>query len=199
MPLPATDTFVGAAGALAGSWTQQLLNPAVTLNRDGSGHATPSAFGTLDTTAWWNADTFPADQYSQLVVVVSGNGSIEALVRASGAVAASDNCYIFYISGTAGCGFEKYLNGTVTALGTNATNNAVSDIIRLEVIGNVLTAKKNGAFIANQIDASIATGSAGIGIFVGTGTLPSITTWEGGAIVPTPCNEPSVIIQQRRG
>ena len=79
MSLPATENFTGVAAALSGSWTQQLTD---TVNKNGSGVGVGSA-SSGEPAAFWNADVFSADQYSQFKVIsglASGSSYAEVLV-----------------------------------------------------------------------------------------------------------------------
>jgi hypothetical protein len=184
MALPATEAFAGAAGALGASWTQQSQFANVNVN--GSGLGTPSAMANgVDTLAFWNADAFGADQYAQIAVkgFNAGSSYVGVGVRQKDVTDTAMDGYTFSTDGTTGAGhteIAKYVNGTRTALKAVATTFAVNDVIRVEVSGTTITAKKGTTTLDSTIDASLATGSAGIDLYWDFSTAPTADDWEGG-------------------
>lgn len=176
MALPALDSFNRADGGLGSNWTDQGADSALTIisNQVHSGGAYAFAF--------WNADTFAADQYSQCVCV-TGNSFSGPSVRASG-TGGSRSAY-FLDSSVAGTTIRKQVAAAETVLKTIA-NPAVNDVVRLEVSGSTLTIKYNGTTIDTTTDASLTSGSAGIVCYNG-GTSERVDDWEGGNLgtVPT--------------
>jgi hypothetical protein len=178
MSLPATENFTGAAGAISGSWTQESTT---TVDRDGVGAYT-CANASDDALAWWNADSFNNDQYSQVQITAgtpaSGN-TIGAAVRASGA-GATRNHYVLQTSD----GLWKCINNNWTNIfgekGTDGETWAIGDIVRLEITGTGWVAKHNGVQYNSGTDASLASGAAGCHTF-GGGNIRG-DNWEGGNI-----------------
>lgn len=184
MSLPASETFVGAAGALSGSWTQQAS--VRTIDRDGAGLAMLSAAEpNAEYFAFWSADVFGADQYSQAVPksLTSDIGYCEVSVRMSGTQAVR-NGYLIYTDGVNGPGhtdifkFVAGVGSTLSSLG--AANFAVDDVMRIGAIGTGLAAYNDGVSVGSATDASLTDGAAGVGFYWGEGTPPKLTTWEGG-------------------
>lgn len=188
MALPATEAFGAAAANLPNPpWTQQRTTRRV--NTDGSGHGLQDADDAAgDVLAFWNADTFGADQYSQIQInslVVGGGGcSANASVRASGSGDAAWNAYDWYtnlVSGAGNTELAKVVSGTATVLRNYATTFVATDTVRLQVVGQVLTAFKNGISIGTQSDAALSSGAAGCGTFRNGATV-TIDNWQGDTI-----------------
>lgn len=160
MALPVTDAFPGGGfsaslNAYNANWTN-LLNA---IAKQTSNDVYPNS-GSNESCAYRNDETFNNDQYSQLVLVaVSAGAYIGPAVRSAGGA----GYYTWYASGS-----DRYLakvtsGGTFTAIYSDATDGAVSDLYRLEVSGTSLTAKVNGGTVTTQTDATYASGSGGIG------------------------------------
>lgn len=172
MALPATDDFTGnQSDPLSANWT----------TLDGSwviGVNTANNASSQGNAAYWNADTFNDDQYSQCTV--SGAGSSNGggpgvrMAATRGYIAVVDSSS--QISVYAWTGDEGY-----TLLGSAFTGLtlAESDVIRLEVSGTTLTLKQNGASLGTRTDSNYSSGSAGI--FAYQLNLPvALDDWEGG-------------------
>ena len=183
----ATETFTGSAAALSGPWTQQ--RSAGTVNKNGAGAGIGSV-NAKDLHAFWNAATFNNDQYSQLRIaggLTSYTQYAIVLVRASGAGDAADNNYAFATDGSSGAGhtdLSKNINGTQTILRNFATTFAAGDVMKIDIVGTLITCYKNGVALGTYTDASLASGSPGIGMY---GSTVTIDDWEGnslGAVSP---------------
>src|SRR5690348_2523332 len=166
MSLPATDNFNRAAGNLSGAgknwtvtpnatdsnWNINIDGATVNGRRDGSG---------LPSAVYWNADSFPNSQYSQVKISTVGSGGTfyqgVAVRIATGA--ASFYCVTVLDSNTV---LDKMVSGVQTNISSVATGFANGDILRLEVVGTVLTVKKNGVAILTGTDATLTGGSAGL-------------------------------------
>lgn len=154
MALPVSDNFNRAA--LGANWTITSGN----FSMPGSTAAMANALGG-HSGAFWNADTFAADQYAEIVISnasYDGYMGVEVRVNTGGA----DTRYFYH-----GSLFEQTLGklvaGVYTQLGNTTVNPfANGDVIRLEVSGTTLTAKQNGVVRFSVTDASIGSGQTGI-------------------------------------
>lgn len=183
MALPATEDFTGTAGNLSASWTQQRTTRR--LQRNGSGVGIQDATDASDVNAFWNADTFANDQYSQLVLVDRGDGAFGVTVRAANTGDSAWDAYEFYTDTISGGGHTELaviVNGASTVLRSYATTVAAGNTIKLDVVGTTLTAYKNGVSLGTQSDSTYSSGSAGINSWSGNTTRPTFDNWEGGNI-----------------
>ena len=178
-----TESFTGASGALANPpWRQQRTVGAV--GRNGSGLGIGSV-NSKDLHTFWNAVAFTNDQYSQVRIAGGLAPSTQyaiVLVRASGVGDAADNNYAFATDGASGLGhtdLSKNINGTQTILRNFATTFAAGDVMKMAVVGSLITCYKNGVSIGTYSDASLASGSPGVGMY---GSTVTIDDWEGGSI-----------------
>lgn len=186
MSLPASDAFTGT-GALSASWTVQLGSPSrssdVFIGTGGS-----------ESTAKWNADTFANDQYSQCVLA-SGQNWGGPSVRCS--AAGSD---MYWYVGSAGAGvLYKRVSGGYTSLG--AINIAAGHTAKLEAVGTTITLYDNGVSAGAATDSGLASGSAGLGVYIGNS--PTLDDWQGdnvgGAAGPTAAQMIGIFDQQLSG
>lgn len=183
MALPATDIFnnTGASPVAlttySGSWTYST-GTAVVDNAADNVYPTTSGneFG-----AFWNADTFGADQYAQATLSTLTSGvAVGVAVRA----ATGGTYYGCYFEGTTYYLFRVNA-GTWTQLATGTQAWTDGDTLRLEVSGTspcALVMKRNGTQFGstyNDSDAArITSGAAGISAY-GDNTTPRIDNWEG--------------------
>ena len=139
-----------------------------------SNTATPT--GASRNSAFWNANTFSADQFSQMTITTIGN-HIGAAVRATAGgndYSCDENTTTLFLLKLAG-GTE----GTLTSVGVTGANG---DIIRAEVQGNQISCFQNGVLkIGPFTDNSYATGQPGIYSFSNTTALDN---WSGGNLHP---------------
>lgn len=161
MALPATDAFTGTDGTqlttYSANWTLQLGDFDIQSNA-----LAPDSLANSDSLACWTADTFNADQYSQIkiVAVSTAPASIGPAVRvASGATTA----YLLFHS-SAAWELWKVVAGTWTKINNGASRTLqVNDVLRLEISGTTLTVKINGVAQGSPTtDSDIASGYAGL-------------------------------------
>jgi hypothetical protein len=180
MALPAFEPFTGD-GALA-NWTQQATLD--TLVRVGGQGATNSV---QDAMAYWNADVFAADQYSQFVVKAKDPALkyYGPVVRASGIGDALRNGYLALDNvSTGNVELWKLVAGSFTQLKVVAQVVVANDVPRIEVQGTTIVMKLNGVQIGTSTtDSSLATGSAGVYIL---DHQTRIDDWEGGNLGGAP-------------
>lgn len=168
----ATDNFNTADDGLSANWT--LISGHVF--RVYSFSVTPGEAAQVEF-AFWNADTFTANQYSQLVVAAVGAGGT-AVGPAVRIAAATKTGYIVHWDDTV-ITLYRAVADVYTPLGTS-TAPSVSDLIYVEANGTQITVKKNGGTIIGPVtDAIIATGQPGISGY-DNGNLNRGDDWEGG-------------------
>jgi hypothetical protein len=162
MSLPASDNFNRAdtypTPDLGANWTNQANGPAIFSNQ-----AIGTGSGATNGLAFWNADSFAADHYSQATVVTQD--FMGPSVRASGTGGAS-NAYFAFIYPTFGWRIYKMVAGTVTLLLDKADGSAGTfangDVMKFSAVGTTLTVYKNGTSLGSTTDASLSSGSAGL-------------------------------------
>ena len=185
-PMTYAEAFTGAAGALSVPWTQQRTSG--TMNRNGAGLGIGSV-NAKDLFAFWNANTFGNDQYSQVRIaggLSSGSQYVQIIVRASGTGDGSYKNYLFYTDGLAGAGHTevaKNINGTQITFKSFATTFATGDAIKISAVGTTITCYKNGIALGTITDSSLPSGSPGVGVY---GNGVTVDDWEGGSVITTP-------------
>jgi len=181
-----TEAFSGAAGALTATWTQQRTQG--TVNRNGSGVGIGTVNG-LDLFAYWSGNTFNADQYSQARIaggLVNNAQLVEVIVRARGTGDTNYSNYSFYTDGVGGnwhTEVDKVINGTWISLKSFAVSFTTGDIIKISVVGTTITCYKNGVALGTVTDASLSSGSPGVGVY---GNTVTVDDWEGGSLITAP-------------
>lgn len=177
MSLPATDNFNRADGALGANWTTVPGKSAIAISGN---TAAASAVDPSMCAAYWNADTFSADQYAQVTRIFGAQGDDNwPIVRASISAAT------FYRVDTSNYitksvnGVESYVGAVFSGFAASTTSG---DVIRLAVVGNVLTLYKNGVSQGSRTDSSspITSGAPGMFLWVGSTTTNYLDNWEGG-------------------
>lgn len=184
MALPATDAFTAASDAAlqtySANWT---ISAGAFQVLAASDVVCPFGWG-VESGAFWNADTFAANQYAQgaLTGIINASASIGVAVRA----ASGGNYYGLYYSASGGGSLWlfKVVSGAWSELGAayGLGTWSVGDVLRLEVEGTTLTPKRNGVLIAaigTKTDSSLSSGAAGI---CGYDALSecNLDNWEGG-------------------
>ena len=180
MSLPANDPLQSGSTQVlttySANWTF-ALHSNISVNATG-------AFGTNanDVGAFWNADSFPNDQYAQVTLTGSAAGAyLGVIVRAS--VVGGGQYYAFRASrGDSTYQVGYWVGGVFTSnfSGTVTRTFADNDVIRLAVVGATLTAYHNGVSIFSTTDSNLTSGSAGINTAAGAGP-PFMFNWQGGA------------------
>ncbi len=190
--LPATDSFLRTDTTLGSNWT--ATSGAITewtLNAiTGASPSSPSNFEE----AYWNADSFGNDQYSQAVIKRGTAGTEGVAVRMS----AGYNGYRATLFGGSGCSITKDVSGSGTDIGSCSVTWTDGHTLKIEVIGTAITVYDNGASIGTATDSALASGSAGIVGFQDAGT--NLTNWEGGNTGAPPSSfVPAIINAPIRG
>lgn len=195
-PLPAfariiaTDNFNRADGGLGANWTtaNSKEDPAIVSNQVQDSSNT----GTTNAGAFWSANTWPDDQYSQIQIVAALNNNNNRagllLRQASGA----NTFYDFLIRGplgaTANFQLLKTVAGSTTLLSSGTVTFNANSYARAEVRGRDLAFYIDGILQSSLSvsDTAIANGSAGFQVRVENGGALSnaiVDNWEGGDFV----------------
>jgi hypothetical protein len=164
MSLPATDNFAGT-GALSGSWTVQEGTPA----RVGG----VCQNGATQGTAFWNADAFNNDQYSQCIVDV--NNWKGPSVRNSADTGANTDQYWWVSSISSGVVYLRVNAGFTSLFSANCASGSLA---KMTATGTTIEVFDNGVSQGTATDATLGSGSAGVGTYA-SGTADD---WEGGNI-----------------
>lgn len=174
--LPASDSFVaGSDQALttysaswtyaAGAWQVSAADGAVGPNSSDN-----------EVGAFWNADSFSANQKSTVIIGrIAAGASVGPGVRMS-----SGNYYGAY-SDTSDSYLFKVVSGTWTQLDIDTAWSA-SDSVELSVVGTTLTVKVNGTTTMTATDSSLSSGAAGITGYGNSWSLANISSWTGDSI-----------------
>lgn len=173
MSLPATDNFNrGAQADLGANWTfaynsahTQALNNAVGDN------------GGDYNIAYWGADSFGNDQYSQFLYKTGAFNGVACRVSGSGGTRTG----YYVLTGISGSRLAKVVNGTITDLiasGSLANPND-GDTVKITAVGTTVEVFYAGVSQGSVTDSSIASGSAGLIFFGNTATADD---WEGGNV-----------------
>lgn len=183
MALPATDDFTDTDGTAltshSASWTNSVGAFLVV------GNALRCNAG-VDSIAFWNADSFDADQYAQCVVSgLAGTAWTGLAVRAS----AGGNGYLVYWDAATGY-IGKFVSGTWTQLGATFTVPTAGQTVKLTAEGvnpTTLTLYYDDSSQLTRTDSDLDSGAAGVS---GYGTnqfvAAAIDDWEGGDLVAAP-------------
>jgi hypothetical protein len=170
----ATDNFNRANGHLGTHWKIVAGNSAPQIL---SLQVHPGAVG-QDSYAYYRGARWSADQWALITLKTSVGAFGKAagpIVRAS---PSANTMYLFHAEGVIGGGttvleIRKCLAGVYTTLATTGEHASVNtgDVLYLQVIGSVLTAKHNGVIVLVANDKTIVGGNAGIGVFSDTGAV----------------------------
>lgn len=172
----ATDNFNRANGGLGANWTQSpsLGALAITSNQVTGPSSTAGA-------AWWNADAFNDDQYSQITLSDLVDDAPEVIVRHQ---ASESDFYSAQVQvGNQQVAYRRWNDGTPTQIGTSGGGSAPwvdGDTVRLEVTGTSLQAFRNGAAIGSPVtDSTYTSGAPG---FYVLDNQDKVDDWIGGPI-----------------
>lgn len=188
MTLPASDAFTTGANAnltsYSANWTM-AQGAASTLQVLAASDDVYPNNGGNEMGAFWNADSFNNDQYSEARISAQAGHFIGVCVRA----ATGGNYYGWYAANYSTSGYLfKMVSGSWTQLGSTAGQFAVSDIVRIEAEGTTITPYVDGSSTGTpgaQTDSSLSSGAAGLcGYDSGSGTR--IDDWEGGNLGSSP-------------
>lgn len=172
MSLPATDNFNRGPDTLGANWSQNgTATWTISVTNDVSFSGASFAF------VWWNADSFPDDQYSQLKTITSSYNGPACRVDTGGAITG----YSFY---TIDSGIYKWVAGSRSSIGSYSGSFSNGDTAKVVCTGSstvTIEVFKNGVSLGSTTDSSspIASGAAGM---LGDGSGGGLDDWEGGAV-----------------
>lgn len=177
MSLPASDNFGGVAGTNLETYNASWTAATGTGLKIGAGGVCMPRDASMNT-AFWNADVFGNDQYSQFVIT-TGVNYLGPTIRASG-VGGSANGYLW----SAIDGFlYKIVAGTLSsAVQSGITAAVAGNTVKLEAIGTAIKMYINGLQVGTTYtDSAFASGAPGMFMYEG-GSNPAIDTWTGDQI-----------------
>lgn len=170
----ATDDFNRAnANPIGGNWSTVLGEQNVQLLSN-----TAHGVSTSWSVAYWNAESFNENHYSQLQWVTSGNYYFGVATRCQ---SAARTYYKWSQYSATSCRLYKVVAGVSTQLGSSvAYTPVVNDVFKLVSTGTTHVGYINGSQQISQTDSSISNGSPGITII---GAAIACDNWEGGNLV----------------
>jgi hypothetical protein len=139
--------------------------------------------------AFWSADSFSEDQYSQITITKMGSFS-GVIVRADGVL---DRFYLGLLVGPNDYRIYSRWDGGYNLLATGTTETwQVGDVLRLGAVGSAnpvtVSLYHNGNAVLSWTSSSQAEvkngGSPGIGIYSPSGQALTLDNWEGGNLPP---------------
>jgi hypothetical protein len=176
MALPATDDFTGANNdPLSANWSQPQGEWFISSNA-------AFGYGAYPNIAFWNADAFAADQYSEADLGTNAQGAGVG-VR----LGATNNGYYIQIPSTLDTVVLSRLDAGVATELQSITGLTIAhmDRWRLEVSGSTFKVFQNGTQRGtDSTDSTYVSGSAGITSH--GGGSPSIDNFEGGNLGAPP-------------
>jgi hypothetical protein len=139
-------------------------------------------FATVDNSfncAYWNANAFTGNQYSQVRVGFAEPSKGPAVRIQTGAV--QQNFYYAKIDNTVSISIKKNVNGSFSTIGASFTVPALqsTDIIKLSAVGTTLELFVNGVSQGTRTDSDFTSGVPGIWNFQ---VLSPLDDWEGGSL-----------------
>ena len=177
-PVVRTDAFASDENPLATNWSTWSTGGNFTDMRAQSGVATASTDEFFDYAAYWDADSFAANQFSS----AKGYGTyFGVVVRVNGS-----SGYLFRMT-TVGT-FQVYKMPDWVKQGEDYTGVSFTDgqVIKLEATGTsttTLTPYVNGTALATRVDSSSAIESGAVGIYCnGDYNVSKLDDWEGGEL-----------------
>jgi hypothetical protein len=188
----ASDNFDRPDGSLGSNWskpTTSIYNLVITNNQVGVDVETNHNY------AFWSANTFNNDQYSQITVSKVGPWT-GVILRAD---PVQDRFYMGFVFDTNDyriyCRWDEGYYSLST--GSAVTWNA-GDVLRLEVKGSVdpitITMYRNGTAVLDWVSTGSSfikpSGSPGMGIYSRIGAGLTIDNWEGGDLDTSPPTAP---------
>lgn len=146
----------------------------------------PQAVG-ADSSCVYATVTWPNDQYSQATISASAGGGsatgVGVIVRGTTGLPANGSYYrAICDTSTGDTTVDKIVAGVFTNLGGAIAGTWVNgDVVRLEIVADLLTVYRNGVSVGTRNDSAIASGAAGIA-YSSTATTPRLDDWSAGSI-----------------
>ena len=178
MAVLATDNFNRADNAdLGANWSPGSFGTCAIF----SNIARPSAVS-AERREFWNAITWPNDQYSHVTILAVEQGGATGPGPAVRLASAALTGYVVYCD--VSIHLYKLVAGAYTGLGVNnVPSPSPNDLIRVEAQGTTIRVFQNGVQAISVTDTSIASGNAGLGGYVSPITDGHMDDWEGGDFV----------------
>jgi len=156
--LPATDNFNRAdENPLAGNWTTA---PGAFAGLKIVSNAVDAVTGGEDCAAYWNADAFSTDHYTQLTSGSTASSTKGPAVRVRTATQLDMYLWSLNISGTNS--IQKIVNDAFTLLLTTNITFISTDVMKLAVSGSTLTVYKNDVSQGTVTNTALTTGVSGM-------------------------------------
>lgn len=173
MSLPASDGFNRGPAVLGSSWTDVNGTWVIAISNNVTQSDAAEAF------TFWNADAFPADQYSKAKMT-----NLSGFPGVAGRIAAGPNAYGVYANDT---GIYKWVGGGRSSLGSWSGAFSVGDVLEVRITGLVtvtVAVYVNGVLQGSAPDtvSPLTSGAAGLLGFSSLG----IDDWEGGSLAAAP-------------
>ncbi len=182
-PCPCTDDFNRADGGLGSNWSSSIGSMSIVSNKVNYGSGVNAAY--------WSANSFTADQYSEITF----SGTAESLTQCDGPAARANGSGDFYW--VVKCSdnvlyVQRVIGGTPTLLTSCLDAVTTNDVLRLEVSGAGATVTLevyiNGSLsscgtFSDTDGARILSGSPAISGYAYAGSAPwggAINAWAGG-------------------
>jgi hypothetical protein len=190
MALPATDVFTMAGASTtplstySASWTGITGEATPALNQT-LDQVQPNSVGS-DSGAYWNADAFSSNHYSQCKVIAAAAASVTFVSAVARAQVGARQYYKGGVYGAIGGSVTYEISlrnaGSNTVIKSGSTTINANDVIRIEANGSTITLKVNGATIDSGTDGTLSGGAAGVFLFVDSGAATDalLDDWEGG-------------------
>jgi hypothetical protein len=172
MSLPASDTFTRVDTTnLGANWTELTGGTIHTILLN-QAHQ-PGGNGAI---AYWSADSFIGDHFSQATISRSDATKSGVAARISGGAISTQNNYWFGGSTGGTPNLWKHVSGTETSLQTfTGFTLALNDVIKIEVVGTRIRCFQNGSQIGTDTtDAALSGGAPGLYSYVA-----DYTNWSG--------------------
>ena len=169
------------ANPIGGNWTTVTAEGAMQIV---SNAATPASTSN-DSAAYWNADTFADDQWSECDATVTGsNGGTGPGPMVRAATGAETFYRVTCDHSATGIGLDRFVAGGFTNLWTRAATFVNGDRVRLRVVGSTLAVFINGVQVgADHVDGSpIASGQPGIAFSSGGVSAATLDNWAAGEV-----------------
>lgn len=196
LPSSGSDSFQRAdANPVGGNWTQISSLGGFTSNQIVSHLLEPSAANTVRGGSYWNAVTWPDDQWASVTFaggLTTTNDSIGVILR--GSTTGASNCYVVNINKTS-TGFGARIDKVASNTYSNIVNAVypytltVGDVITGVVIGTQISLYVTGNLILTVSDSTYSSGAAGICLYGASAVTGSqASAWSGGSIAAIPGN-----------
>jgi hypothetical protein len=182
----ASDNFNRAnVNPIGGNWTTAPSFAALQILTSAAQNTSDTG---TDNGAYWNANSFPNDQYSQCNVTDTSlpegaNGECGPGPMCRVATSAPRNLYrvVFGPGNTTNLFFEKYAADSYSPIAGFSVTINNGDLLKLQVQGTTLTAFVNGTQVATTTDSSVTTGPAGLAFSsCPAGSTVTFDNWEAG-------------------